>query len=292
MPVVFGFLGIALLSLAGGVLWLNAMRRDATRDRLLFGMVEDAEASPEDLSAGDYGLRGRKRFAYHASRFLQTWPGRGLIASLGGLSGYGAAFLSGLTPLRSGGVAAAAAILSLLAGLLIVRMRRRRFERAVRKELPSALELLAAIMEGGLGFDAALAYMLREADPEHPLYFDLGIVNEAMQRGRRRAEALRLWAARCNIAAVADVAAALVQADQTGGSIGRVLHHHARALFRENEAEVERRAERLPIRMILPMLLTIFPAMFVVAGMPSFLRILRVLESITKGASRVAGGGG
>jgi tight adherence protein C len=292
VSAAFAIVLLALVSALGGLVWLRTGQRQTLRERLLFGIAVEEAPEAADLAAGDYGLSGRRRFAYHTARFLQTLPGRGLTLALGAGAGNVAALAGGLSAGQAAGAAAGAGVLSLLGVQLVLRAGRRRFERAVHRELPSALELLAAIMEGGLGFDAALEYVLAEADPEHPLYFDLGVVSEAMRQGRRRAEALRLWVTRCNIAPVADISAALIQADQTGGSLGSVLHHHARAMFRDNEAEIERRAERLPIRMIMPLFFTIFPAVFVVAGLPSFLRILRVFSEITKGAARVSGSGG
>ena len=284
---------IALTVLASGLAalaWWRGEQREALRDRLLHGLVAPEAEAEVDLSAGDYGLTGRRRFAYHLARLLGTVPGRGLIVGVGAAIGFGVSLATTGDAMRAAGIGAASGILALLAVMLLLRARRLGFERAVRYELPNALELLAAIMEGGLAFEAALAHVLRESDRDHPLYFDLDVVSEAMRRGRRRGEALRLWAQRCNIAAVADVSAALVQADQTGGPLGQVLHHHARALFRENEAEIQRRAERVPIRMIFPMIFTIFPALFVVTAMPSFLRVLRVLEEVMKGAGSVVGG--
>jgi len=277
-------LAACLLLLLGVTGWMVVeMRRDALRERLLVGLEGPAEEVREDLSAGDYGLRGPARFAYHLTGFLNTWKGRFLIIALGAAVGIAGALASG-TPLRpASGVAAASGFLALLATVWLLRWRSNSRTRRIKRELPNALELLAAVMEGGQGFEAALSYLLREADATHPLYFDLNVMNEAMRRGQRRTEAMRLWAQRCNVLEVSDVTSALIQADVSGGSLGRVLHHHARALFRDNEAEIQRRAERLPIRMLFPMLFTIFPAILVVAAMPSWLRIARVLEEVLGG---------
>jgi tight adherence protein C len=257
------------------------------RERLLFGLEGAEPEAPEDLGAGDYGLRGSAWFFYHLSGFVQTWTGRGLLVTAGAAVGFLGSVASG-TPVRPAlGVAAASGILALLATLWFLRWRQNSRARRIKRELPNALELLAAVMEGGQAFEAALAYVLREADSQHPLYFDLTVMNEAMRRGQRRSEALRLWAKRCNLLEVSDVTSALIQTDATGGPLGRVLHHHARALFRDNEAEIQRRAERLPIRMLFPMLFTIFPAILVVAAMPSWLRIGRVLEQVLGGLTQV-----
>lgn len=283
-------LAASFLLLLGATGWVALeMRRDAMRERLLFGLEGPEREEREDLSAGDYGLRGPARFAYHLSGFLNTWRGRFVIIALGMAIGVTGALGSGTALRPSLGVGAASGFLALLATLWLLRWRSNSRSRRIKRELPNALELLAAVMEGGQGFEAALTYLLREADPAHPLYFDLNVMNEAMRRGQRRTDALRLWAQRCNVMEVSDVTSALIQADVSGGSLGRVLHHHARALFRDNEAEIQRRAERLPIRMLFPMLFTIFPAILVVAAMPSWLRIARVLEEVLRGM-RVGGG--
>jgi tight adherence protein C len=284
-----GFLLVAAgVVLLGTAVWLMVeMRRDAFRERLVFGLEAPEQAEPEDLGAGDYGLRGSAWFFYHVAGFLQSWTGRGVLMAAGGVLGFLGA-VGGGTPARAAiGVGLASGILTLLATLWYLRWRQNSRARRIKRELPNALELLAAVMEGGQAFEAALLYVLREADLGHPLYFDLSVMNEAMRRGQRRSEALRLWAERCNLLEVSDVTSALIQTEASGGSLGRVLHHHARALFRDNEAEIQRRAERLPIRMLFPMLFTIFPAILVVAAMPSWLRIGRVLEQVLQGLTQV-----
>ena len=272
-----------LLLLAASGWMVVEMRRDAMRERLLFGLEGPQEEEREDLSAGDYGLRGPAWFFYHLAGFLATWRGRLTVVAVGGGAGFVGALAGGTPPLPPTGVAAAAGFATLAATVWLLRVRANARTQRIKRELPNALELLAAVMEGGQGFESALSYLLREADPAHPLYFDLNVMNEAMRRGTRRTDALRLWAQRCNVLEVSDVTSALIQTDISGGSLGRVLHHHARALFRDNEAEIQRRAERLPIRMLFPMLFTIFPAILVVAAMPSWLRVARVLEDVLRG---------
>jgi len=281
-------LAAGFLLLLGATGWaVLEMRRDALRERLLFGLEGQPVEEAEDLSAGDYGLRGPAWFFYHLTGFLGTWRGRFLIMAVGAGIGFAGAIASGTPVMPATGVAVASAFVAWVATIWLLRWRTNSRTRRIKMELPNALELLAAVMEGGQGFEAALSYLLREADGEHPLYFDLHVMNEAMRRGQRRTDALRLWAQRCNVLEVSDVTSALIQADISGGSLGRVLHHHARALFRDNEAEIQRRAERLPIRMLFPMLFTIFPAILVVAAMPSWLRIARVLEEVLGGMGRL-----
>lgn len=278
-------LSIILLLCIGVGYWAwRTHRANAMRTRLMFGFQEPAEEEIEDLGAGDYGLTGRERFYYHLQQFFETGRGRLLLFSIG--AGIAAAFglLGGMALQQVATTALAGGLGILLIAMTLLAMRRNKRARLVTRELPNVLEMLAALMEGGLAFEASLAHILREADPRHPLYFDLEVMSEAMRRGRRRAEALRLWVQRCNLAPVADITSGLIQAEQTSAALGPVLRHHGQAMLRENEAVVQRRAERLPIRMLMPMMLTILPAVIIVAALPSFLKIFRVMEEIMGGA--------
>lgn len=278
---------IGLLALMGGAAFLVMRNRtnERMRERLTFGFQEIIEEEVEDLSAGDYGLTGRERFYYHLQRFFESTSGR--LSLAGG--GAGAAALFGLiSQMKLQQIATfsvAGGLGTLLIAMTMLSLRTSKRERMIRKELPNVMEMMAAIMEGGLAFEASLGHILRESDPKHPLFFDLNVVSEAMRRGRRRSEALRLWAERCNLAQIADVTSGLIQADQTGSSLGSVLRHHGQALMRDNEAEIQRRAERLPIRMLMPMMLTILPSVIIVAALPSFLKVIRVMEEIMGGAT-------
>ena len=284
MPSALWVILLATLLLAGAGYYLWQARRSAVmRERLAFGFRETVVEESEDLSAGDYGLTGSNRFYYHLQDYLSATQGRLLLLSSGATTGGLAGWLWGMSPKSYAITAAVCGLGALLLSMALISIRRTKREHKIRKELPNALELMAAIMEGGLAFEATLGHLLRESDSHHPLYFDLRVMNEAMQRGRRRIDALRLWAERCNLSQVQEVAYGLIQADQTGSSLGAAMRHHAMAQLRENEAEIQRRAERLPIRMLLPMVSTILPAIIVIAAGPSFLKIIRVIEQIIGG---------
>lgn len=79
---------------------------------------------------------------------------------------------------------------------------------------------------------------------------------------------------------VSDLVTGLIQADQTGGSLAEVMRHHANAMFREYEAEIQEKAEKLPVKMMIPMMLTIFPSLLIVLLAPNMLRIFKVLQAM------------
>lgn len=251
-----------------------------TRERLNFG-VKESENSPDvNLSSGDYGLSGNARFIYYLSQFLGTRNGTLLIFAIGGIFGIIVATVTGkvfnnllFTAAFSG------AMMFLIAKMLLNINKNARISK-IKDELPNALQMTSAIMESGLGFEASIGHVIKESDKTHPLYFDLAVMAEAMQRGRRRNEALKLWAERTQEQTVSDVASAMIQADQTGSSLGAVLKHHANTLLRENEAAMMRRAERLPIKMLFPMVLFILAPVLVIAAGPSVLRIFEIFAEM------------
>ncbi len=253
---------------------------DLTRERIVFGLEAPEPEAEEDLTDPYYGIGGLKLLLHRLHDFLSGWIGRVTVFSLGGLTGFGIAFFS--TQNLYGSISAglgAGLVLLLLIIFLLFQYRKKR-TRLLRSELPNALEILAALMQGGLAFESALGHLLREADTGHPLYFELQTMNEALRRGRMRVDAFRLFATRCDTLETTDLAIGLIQADISGGSMGDILHHHAQAIFREVEADIRQRAERLPVRMFFPMLFTIFPALFVVLLLPNMLRILDMISNI------------
>ncbi len=273
MLVILCAVYFALLS------YRQSVVRNRLRDRILYGFSEEEQEAEADLSAGDYGLQGSARFYFHLRKFIATTQGRFTLLLVGGALGVIASLLLGkhdsmatYAVLSGGGL--------LLLCMFWLRNYRKNHDSMVKEELPNLLETVAAIMESGVAFESALNFVLQESDRRHPLYFELNIMNEAMLRGRRRNEALRLWAGRSRVEAVGDVASGLIQADQTGASLGGVMRHHAQALMRENEAETQRRAERLPIRMLLPMVSMILPAVFILAAGPSVIRIFQIIDEI------------
>lgn len=257
------------------------IRRSNVRDRLFFGtQVQQEEAVEVNLSAGDYGLTGSARFLYYLTKFLGSPVGYIGIFAAGFAVGV---LLKALFEFKNFSLPLlgilCGALLLMFANLYVSKQRKLRVQK-IRYELPNALQSIVAVMESGLAFESSLQHVVRESGTEHPLYFDLSVMLDAMQQGRRRNDALRLWATRANERTVSDVVAAMIQADQTGAALGSVLRHHATTQLKEIEAELLKKAERIPIYMIFPMMLCILPPIMLVAVGPSALRIVRMFEAI------------
>ncbi len=280
MASLYFALLLILLSLIALYVRAN-MRRSNIRERLFFGFDIVVEQAQEiNLSSGDYGLEGSARFLYYLSKFLSTPMGYVGLFAIGAAFGAFIKFAFNLSNFTTPVIALlAGALLVMLSNLYLNAQRKERI-RKIRYELPNALQSIVAVMESGLAFESALQHVVRESGTKHPLYFDLQVMLDAMQQGRRRAEALKLWATRADEKSVSNVVAAMIQADQTGAALGGVLRHHSDTQLKEIEAELLKKAEKIPIYMIMPMMLCILPPIFLVAVGPSVLRIIRMFEAI------------
>jgi tight adherence protein C len=144
----------------------------------------------------------------------------------------------------------------------------------MRAQLPDALDLLAVSVEAGLGFDAAVAKLTEEMDG--PLIEEFELTLNAMRIGESRQEALKKLSERADTAEVSAFVRAVVQADQFGISMGRILRVQAADSRLRRQAAAEEKAMKLPVKMLFPTAAFIFPAMFIVILGPAFLNISKV----------------
>jgi tight adherence protein C len=146
---------------------------------------------------------------------------------------------------------------------------------AIRADLPDALDLLAVSVEAGLGLDAGIGIL-----NEHltgPLAEEFGLTLGELRIGERRQEALRKLAERSDVQEMANFARAIAQADQLGISLGRILRLQAQETRVRRQAYAEERANKLPVKMLFPTLIFIFPPLFLVILGPAFIEIFHTL---------------
>ena len=153
----------------------------------------------------------------------------------------------------------------------LVTMRARGRKERIRAELPDALDLLAVSVEAGLGFDAAIAKLAENM--EGPLVEEFALTLGEMRIGEGRQEALKKMAERVGIPEIANFTRAIIQADQLGISLGRILRVQAADTRLRRQAAAEERAMKAPIKMLFPTVLFIFPSMFIVILGPAFLNL-------------------
>jgi len=141
----------------------------------------------------------------------------------------------------------------------------------IRRALPDALDLLSITVEAGLGFDAAMGRVARQAGG--PLGEEMHRVLQEMQLGKSRAEALRDLGERSSIPELKSFVLAMVQADIFGVSIAKVLHVQANEMRIKRRQRAEEAAQKVPVKIIFPLILCIFPSLFVVLLGPAAITI-------------------
>jgi tight adherence protein C len=161
----------------------------------------------------------------------------------------------------------------LLPDFLLSSSARRRKER-VRADLPDALDLLAVSVEAGLGFDGAVAKLTDHL--EGPLADEFELTLNEMRIGTSRQDALKRMAERVPAPELVSFVRALVQADQLGISLGRILRVQAADTRNRRQAAAEEKAMKAPIKMLFPTVLFIFPAMFLVILGPAMMHLLEL----------------
>jgi len=171
-------------------------------------------------------------------------------------------------------VGGAALVGLMIPPFVLLRLVSRRQER-IRRGLPDALDLLVVCVEAGISLDAAILRVAKDLTLVHPdLASELLVVSRKMNAGMTREEALRgLWD-RTGVEEVRSLVASLVQSEKWGSSSSRVLRVSAETLRRKRRQAAEKRAATAPLKMIVPMAIFIFPALFVVILGPAILQII------------------
>ena len=144
----------------------------------------------------------------------------------------------------------------------------------IRADLPDALDLLAVSVEAGLGFDGAIAKLTEHM--EGPLAEEFGLTLGEMRIGESRQDALKRMSERVDAAELSSFTRAIIQADQLGTSLGRILRVQAADTRLRRQAAAEERAMKAPIKMLFPTVLFIFPAMFLIILGPAFLNLDKI----------------
>jgi len=173
------------------------------------------------------------------------------------------------------------ALFGLLAGVSVAGpdavVKRRAEERrgAIRAQLPDILDLLVISVEAGLGFEQALDGTV--ARVPGPLAEEMARALGEMRAGASREDALRALDARTDVSELRSFILAVVQAEAFGISIGRVLHNQADEMRVRRRQLAQERAQKAPVKMLVPMVFCVFPALFVVVLGPGMINIYRQL---------------
>jgi tight adherence protein C len=297
IPILVFF---SVMALGGAILVIRNWRRRRL-DARLYG---------EAQSSGVFGDAGGGGAAVSSPRFISTVEHIGRAVSAGkteaGLrewlasAGYyedsastiyvGAQLVLGLLALTVGGAGAFSfdlpmllriciivAVLSSFALLpnLVVTLRRRRRTAEVRRNLPDAIDLLEICVSSGMGLDMAWNAVSDEFRGVSGILADeMALSNLEMHLGAQRADALRNMAKRTGVEDLSSLVGTLVQSERFGTSVSQALRTYADAMRTERSQRAEEAAEKLTIKLLFPMVLFIFPCMFIVILCPAGLRMV------------------
>ena len=198
------------------------------------------------------------------------------------LSLFGGALLGAVLGLLAGGASGLAICLLLGAALgffapdIVLYDASQRRQDRIRRTMPDILDVLTVSVEAGLGFDAALAQITRYG--RGPLAGEFARVLQEMQIGRSRVDALRALGARTNVNELKAFCAIVVQANELGVPIANVLREQAREMRIRRRQRAEELAQKVPVKILFPLIFCLFPALFIVVLGPGVINILHVFR--------------
>jgi tight adherence protein C len=154
----------------------------------------------------------------------------------------------------------------------------RRRKQAIFLGLPDALDLLVVCVEAGLGLDQAMRKVSEEMKKTYPVVAEeFGLANFQLQMGRSRAEVLHELGARTGVADLRSLAAVLIQADKFGSSIAQALRVQSDSMRVRRRQLAEEKAAKTAVKLIFPLVIFIFPGIFVVLVGPAAITMVREL---------------
>ncbi|MFL6043368.1 MAG: type II secretion system F family protein [Gaiellales bacterium] len=194
----------------------------------------------------------------------------------------GGAILLGLMISITGGgtfglvIALVGAAIGFIAPEFVINSRVRGRKDEMKTDLPNVLDLLSVCVEAGLGFDQALVKLNERM--EGPLVDEFALVLHEMRIGQSRSAALKNLAERVDSPDVGQFARAIIQADQLGISLSRILKVQSQDMRVRRQLAAEEKAMKAPVKMLFPTVIFIFPSMFVVALGPAMLNLMKTFS--------------
>ena len=161
---------------------------------------------------------------------------------------------------------------------LFVHFAIRRRQEKIRLAFPDALDLMVVCVEAGMGLDQSIKRIADEMKLSHSVISDeFGLMNLEMRAGRSRQDAMHNLSARTGVEEVRSLVTLLIQTEKFGTSIAQALRVHSDSMRTKRRQKAEEMAIKLPVKMLFPLILCIFPALFVVIVGPAAIKIYRAI---------------
>lgn len=146
----------------------------------------------------------------------------------------------------------------------------------IERQMPDVFDMISVNVEAGLGFEQSILHVMKHF--EGPLIDELTITYREMSMGRSRRDALQILGERCDIDDMKTFTGAVIQAGKMGISLKNVLRAQSAAIRQNRKAKVEEKAMKISVKMLLPMVLFIFPVIFIVLMGPAVIRIMEMFK--------------
>jgi tight adherence protein C len=267
----------------------NAARPDASalsrqQDKFQARFAEAANRLGKTLKPSDEVALGKLRLTllnagFRTENAVAMFYGIKMLAMMAGLGLAAPLVLSkvgmtqtGLCYILLGGVLG-----FYLPGVVVDKMKKKRAE-SIFLGLPDALDLMVVCVEAGLGLDLAMRRVTTELTTSCPvLCEEFAIANFQAQMGRARKDVLRDLGVRTGVDDVRSVAAVVIQAEKFGSSIGSALRVLSDSMRLKRRQLAEERAAKTAVKIMIPLVLFIFPGVFVVLVGPAGIQIAKTL---------------
>lgn len=245
-------------------------------DRVVFPVLGRLQGIGRRLTPSDSGERLREKLERAGNP--PGWTVERIVAAKA--AGFAVALVASLLllvlmgtsfPVTLGGVVVAS-LLGYCAPNLALYQRSYNRNLAMQKALPDAIDLLTISVESGLAFDGAVAQVARNT--EGPLSEEFARMLQEMQIGRGRAQALRSLAERSDMPDLRAFVGAMVQADSFGIPVGQVLRVQSSEIRVKRRQWAEEMAQKVPVKILVPLIFCILPCLFVAVLGPAVLSIM------------------
>lgn len=142
----------------------------------------------------------------------------------------------------------------------------------IERQLPDVLDMISVNVEAGLGFEQAMLHVINQF--KGPLIDELNITYREMSMGRSRREALQILGIRCNVEDMKTFTSAVIQAGKLGIPLKNVLRTQAAAIRQSRRSKIQEKAMKISVKILIPMVMFIFPVIFIVLMGPAFINIV------------------